>query len=713
MGRHWQARARRRLSDEGGFSLIEAIVALSILAVVSTSFAYSLSLTMRVTRDDRLRQQATHLAERELEVVRNSFQHADKSGQLGAIQATRVVNGAPLPGGTAGQALVIDGRSFTVERTSSLQLNGNGASPCDGGGSVDYLTIMVNVRVTWTDSGTPHEVEGNTMLTPIKGVEGDVGYLAMKLTDSAGLGTENVAVVATGPSGPYTRYTAADGCAVFMLSATGTYTLTVDSAGYVNVEGFRTVSKSAALELGKLKVIPMSYDRSSSIRVSYSTMSGHQLPSPLPGLTLFNPGLAAPGEIHPPTGTNPVTVSGLWPFTAGYSVWAGSCDQSDPALNPLGYPRPGSVPTTPGGTATTTVNLAPIEIRTIARPNPMLPGVVVGIDNVDLVATPVTDTGCEGGDDRLVIGTTSGGGYLKTSLPAGTWLIDTRFSWIDCEPVTGVSSCPQDTDLVVVVDHRRDPEQPDGRHPARHGGALVIRRLRDRLRGRRETGLSLIEVMVTVGLTASVMAVVATGMLTATRLMGTNSLRLQEVSANKVAIDAMTKTLRTAVEPRLLGSTSTDSAFIQGDAKSVSFYAALSTLIEPTGSTMTRYGPVRVSYTVTGGKLIETYQLPDLHLPNNHDYTYCTAGTSGCEIRDPDSRQEHHQRDHVHLLRREPERAGGSPVDGRARGGRQHRHRRDLPDLVARRELDRRLPGQPGQLRQQPDRLAHPESLKW
>ena len=201
MGRSWITRLRRRLAADSGFSLIEAVVALSILALVSTSFTYGMNLALRVTRDDRLRQQATHLAERELEIVRNQFQHSDESGQLGVLTAGRVTNDAPLPGGTKGSPLEIDGREFVVERTNSLQLSGNGESPCDGGGSVDYLTINVNVSVSWSDTGQAHSVESRTLLTPVKGVEGDVGYIAAKLTDSQGGGTGNVPVVATGPSG--------------------------------------------------------------------------------------------------------------------------------------------------------------------------------------------------------------------------------------------------------------------------------------------------------------------------------------------------------------------------------------------------------------------------------------------------------------------------------------------------------------------------------
>ncbi len=269
MGRFPFARLRRRLAADGGFSLIEAVVALSILALVSTSFTYGMNLALRVTRDDRLRQQATHLAERELEIVRNKFQHSDESGQLGVLQAGRVTNDAPLPGGTQGQPLEIDGREFTVERTNSIQLKGNGESPCDGGGSVDYLTIAVNVAVSWSDSGQTRTVESNTLLTPVKGVEGDVGYIAAKLTDSAGGGTGNVAVLATGPSTSVTQYTAADGCAVFMFSTAGDYTLELNSAGYVNQEGFQNTEKTATLEKGKLKVIPFSYERAATFSVDY------------------------------------------------------------------------------------------------------------------------------------------------------------------------------------------------------------------------------------------------------------------------------------------------------------------------------------------------------------------------------------------------------------------------------------------------------------
>ncbi len=60
-----------RRSGEGvrdaGFTMIELMVSMTILALVSASFAYGLELAMSVTREDRARVQATNLAARELE----------------------------------------------------------------------------------------------------------------------------------------------------------------------------------------------------------------------------------------------------------------------------------------------------------------------------------------------------------------------------------------------------------------------------------------------------------------------------------------------------------------------------------------------------------------------------------------------------------------------------------------------------------------------
>lgn len=147
-----------------------------------------------------------------------------------------------------------------------------------------------------------------------------------------------------------------------------------------------------------------------------------------------------------------------------------------------------------------------------------------------------------------------------------------------------------------------------------------------------ERGTTLVEMLVAISLTTIVIAVATTGLISATRLMGTNSLRLRELSTNKVAIEAMAKTLRTAVEPRDYGNASDErTAVIEGDASTVRFYAALSAVGTSTCTGTTHYGPSQVSYTLSGGVITETNRAPDLHACGSLNFTYtCTPGSADC-----------------------------------------------------------------------------------
>ena len=318
-----------------------------------------------------------------------------------------------------GSPLEVDGRRFTVERTNSIQLSGNGESPCDGGGSVDYLTIAVNVSVSWTDTGQTHAVESNTLLTPVKGVEGDVGYIAAKLTELGGWARGTCRLSPPDRRGRSTQYTAADGCAVFMLSTAGDYTLELDSRGYVNQEGFRNAEKTVTLEKGKLKVFPFSYERSAGVHVTYGTAPGHVLPTPLPGLTLFSSGLPYPARFIRSAGSNPASVRGLWPYSSGYSVSGGTCDENDPALDTTGHPRP--VPFRPAGRCQRVGDLAAGDPATVGHRSAGDEGKWTGSHSWPHRRTPADATRR---DLTFTLGTTSGGGYLNASLPAGSWLVE-------------------------------------------------------------------------------------------------------------------------------------------------------------------------------------------------------------------------------------------------------------------------------------------------
>ncbi len=148
-----------------------------------------------------------------------------------------------------------------------------------------------------------------------------------------------------------------------------------------------------------------------------------------------------------------------------------------------------------------------------------------------------------------------------------------------------------------------------------------------------DRGFTLVELMTSMTVTMLVLGIVTVGLITAQRLMGSNSERLDGVGQAKVAMEAMTKTMRTAVEPRLLGDPcDTCLAFIEGDETRMTFKAALSTMRPPTGNETTRYGPARVTYRLVGRELQETYQLPEPHLPTQA-YSYCTVGAVACDAK--------------------------------------------------------------------------------
>ena len=140
---------------------------------------------LKSTRSDRNRIQASSLAAREIEITRNEF-----NASLGAREpaaADYVVDGHPLPGGTAGSALVVDKTPYTVIRDVEPLVAGTGVSPCDGGGAVDYPQFQVTVTVSWSPMAGVQPVKNTTMLTPPKGIiSSTFGYVAVKVQDSAG-----------------------------------------------------------------------------------------------------------------------------------------------------------------------------------------------------------------------------------------------------------------------------------------------------------------------------------------------------------------------------------------------------------------------------------------------------------------------------------------------------------------------------------------------
>ena len=151
-----------------------------------------------------------------------------------------------------------------------------------------------------------------------------------------------------------------------------------------------------------------------------------------------------------------------------------------------------------------------------------------------------------------------------------------------------------------------------------------------------DRGVTLIEMLVVISILGTVLAIVTEGLIVSQRTLGDNASRLNGLSQTNVAVEAMTRVLRTAILPSQVQATCSGcdvAAFIKGDTRYVEFYANVDNDgILPTSGT-TDYGPRRVTYSVDGqGVLTETVQKPNVHAYNDFDYQYCTPGPS-CPVR--------------------------------------------------------------------------------
>jgi prepilin-type N-terminal cleavage/methylation domain-containing protein len=405
--------------DDSGVTLVEIMVALSLLLVLSVSVAAGLLAVQKSALRSKERSAAANLATREIEIVRNWFHSAD-TAPAAVIAAGDTTNANPLPGQTG--PLVVDNVPYTVSRQVGWLITGTGVSACDGGSIVSYPSISVHVEVSWPNMGGVPPVVSDTVLTPPKSVlNATSAYLAVKVIDRDGQPNDDRVVTANGPSGTSSDTTGSDGCATFVLSSPGTYTIAVTegSSGYVSFNGATT--QTATVTAGSLTVRSFTYDLGVSFTTTLKPPTGFALPATLPAVTFGNSGILPSGVTSFPSTAGPTTTVGpLWPFASGYSVWSGSCTDSDPAL--LGG-RPPALSPTRGTTTTANAALQAVAVTTTKK------GVPVSVPVYFYYSGSGSCPSGDGGtmSSPLFLGN-SVAGVLNTSLPYGNWTLTTQIS---------------------------------------------------------------------------------------------------------------------------------------------------------------------------------------------------------------------------------------------------------------------------------------------
>lgn len=414
---------RRMNRDDSGFTLVEVVVSFVVLAIFASALVVTLLNGLKVSKTARQRVAASNLAAREIEIVRNKFATSGDAALAVAAQAS-ITNENSLSG--AGTPSIVDGTPYTVLRTAQWQPTGTGETACDGGSSVSFPALKVSVQVSWPNMGNAKPVHTETAMTPLKGQLDDdaLMFIAVKVQNAAGGVSTGVPVALSGPGGAFNGTTDASGCAVFQVNLAGSYSVTLNTAGWVDQTGLQNSVKATPVTVtaGSLGQATMTYDLAASMDVSVGYTAGYlpATPSALVNYTQPNVPLASSRRIVASAGST-THVTGLWPTSAGYSPWLGGCGDSDPAGIPTAGTRVNPVVMVPGGNGVVTALLAPVDIT--AKSGTATTATIAG---GVVTATSQASPTCATADKVLTLGTTSSTGTLKASLPFGVWKLSIK-----------------------------------------------------------------------------------------------------------------------------------------------------------------------------------------------------------------------------------------------------------------------------------------------
>ncbi|MFP4311939.1 MAG: InlB B-repeat-containing protein, partial [Nitriliruptoraceae bacterium] len=324
-------------NDQAGVTLVELMVALSILAVIFTGVAAGLIQATALAREARLRAVATSLAAEELDLIR--------SRDFDLLAAETVTRDVDAANGT-----------FSVARTSRWITDDSSTDACtaasfDSPTGIRPAFLRVDVDVEWpTQRDGSRPVSTSTIVSPpVEALDPTKGHLAVTVRNAEGDRQAGVEVSAAGPATD-TKITDENGCAFFAYVDSGEWDLTLDQSGWVDRQGNLSTSVTEFVNAGEVATIEFSYDRAAALETDL--VSAHGAP-------------IAAGLVRTATGPE-LTVTqeeerfiNLFPFPSGYDAWAG-CEDNAPYLYSADVV--GAAPL-PGTTDTLDIPLPTVTVR--------------------------------------------------------------------------------------------------------------------------------------------------------------------------------------------------------------------------------------------------------------------------------------------------------------------------------------------------------------
>src|SRR4051812_29013490 len=238
--RAWVSRLAREdgFDADAGFTIVEVVVASTLLLVAFLAAAGLFASGTRVSGDTRMRVIAAQLALSAIEAVRGPA--ADPSKFTTSV----------LPG-TLVTSKTVNGLKFTITQEMQWISQTSTTDACDSGGVGSNAILQLSESVTWAGAGATAPVEANTTLSPPAGAYSAVsGSIGAKVVNAAGAPVANVAVSAVGPMSR-SQNTTSEGCAFFAFLTPGSYTVSVTAGTGVSDQEQLVPSQSTSVTVGQ------------------------------------------------------------------------------------------------------------------------------------------------------------------------------------------------------------------------------------------------------------------------------------------------------------------------------------------------------------------------------------------------------------------------------------------------------------------------------
>ncbi len=328
-------RLRRAAAHERGDTLIEVLVGAALLLVIAGGVVSGLTVFGHESANQRQHSQADALAQQ-------------AEGQLRGEQLSQLAT--LVAAGSAGSTsnVTLDGTAYTITNTASYVARTGTTSSCtaSGSGNADYIKTVSTV--SWNGSSALHPVQEEGVISASSGSSMVVQVLDENANPVSNITINVVGTDANTSSTNQTLTTDSSGCAVFYGLTVGTYTVSAAGPtgdGYIDTTGNANPSFNETLLAGQTTNVSFEMAQGGSLSTQFEAVAANGTQTPVSSYgggstawVLQNSALTPPASAQSSS-----SVSGLFPFTTPYVVYAGSCNSDSLVTSPASVPAGGSV----------------------------------------------------------------------------------------------------------------------------------------------------------------------------------------------------------------------------------------------------------------------------------------------------------------------------------------------------------------------------------